>query len=363
MASSYSRRQAQIAADQAAAARANARAQEAAVKDSQAKAAAEAARAESAKAQVALAETARKASQDAAARDPAVMATKLVTNAGGPIAGMIAGAKLAKVIGENHVARVTRENVQIKALSTEATRILSKSRGQPNALQTARLRSISNVAGKMKLGKPGPLGLGYAAVLAAEGAYTRFVLADQVDNPAAKEAVRATGNAFAFAATTLVAKRALARATTAALPSATGMATIETARRISTTPAMRGALAVGRFAARALPVIGAGIAAYGAYQGYKKAGVKGAIVGAVTGGYVPNAMVSGQGRVQSARLALVRSAAARTAVANRPTLALRQAGARSQAAATVRRSDGTTSGYMRRNGVSVNPYPTPKRRR
>lgn len=348
------RRQAQIASDNAAAAKSAARAAEASAK-------AESAKAEAARAQAAVAESNRKAAGEVAARDPLVMGTKLVTNAGGPIAGMWAGAKLAKGIETRHLKSIRAANVEIKRLAGQADRILSAkgSVATLSAVKKARLASIAKTAGRLKLGRAGPMGFGYAAVLAAEGAYTRFVLADQVDNPAAKEAVRATGNAFAFTATTLVAKRAIARATMPRMVSSAGLAAIETARRVATSPLMRGAVAVGKFAGRAVPVIAAGVAAYGAYRGYQQAGVKGALVGAVTGGYVPRMMVSGQGRVASARLAIARSAAVRSAVASRPTLSLRTMASRS---ASVARTDGTTAGYTRRNGVSVSPYPTPKRR-
>lgn len=348
-----SRRQARIASDNAAAARSAARAAEATAQ-------AEAAKAESARAAAALAETNRKAAGDAAARDPLVMATKLVTNAGGPVIGMIAGAKIAKGIEERHKKHLTAAAREMRPLADQATKILSKG-GKLSAVDKARLASISKTAGRLRLGRAGPMGFGYAAVLAAEGAYTRFVLAEQVDNPAAKEAVRATGNAFAFAATSLLAKRAIARATAPKIASGAGLAAIDTARRIATTPLVRGAVAVGKFAGRAVPAIAAGVAAYGAYKGYQQAGWKGAAVGALTGGYVPRAMISGEGRVSSARLALARGAAVRTAVASRPTAPGRAAVSR--VAATVRRSDGTTAGYTRRSGVTVTPYPTPKRRR
>lgn len=346
------RRQAQIASDTAAAARANAKAQAAAVDAAKAQA-------ETAKAQAAIAESNRKAAGDAAARDPLVMGTKLVTNAGGPVIGMIAGSKLAKNIETRHMRSVTAGNKQIKDLSAQANRILSKGAGKLSVVDKAKLASISKTAGRLRLGRAGPMGFGYAAVLAAEGAYTRFVLAESVDNPAAKEAVRATGNAFAFAATSLVAKRAIARATAQKFSSAAGMTAIETARRVATSPLWRGVAVVGNVASRAVSALAVGVAVYGAYRGYQQAGWKGAAVGAVTGGYVPRALVTGEGRIASARLALARGAAVRTAVTARPTAPARAIGSRVSAS----RSDGTTSGYVRRTGVSVAPYPTPKRRR
>src|SRR5690606_8076449 len=75
-------------------------------------------------------------------------------------------------------------------------------------------------------------GIGMAGILLAEGALARFVIAPQVKNETAREVISGAGSAFGFAATTMLAKRAIANATPKAVPMAAHMAAVETARRM-----------------------------------------------------------------------------------------------------------------------------------
>lgn len=340
--------------------------------EAQAKAAEAAARVQEAQTRARQSElvAAREAARDAQLRDPVTIATKLGSNAVAPLAGMYAGARYAKSVEMRHLTSLKAQNTEIKALAKRAGQFLPKATGRSakvplTPVARAQLKGVVNTASRARLGRPAPLALGVAAVLLAEGAYARFVLKDQVDNPAAKEAIGAAGNAFAFAATSLVAKRIIANKTAPKIASTAGLATIEAARQMVTTPAGRAAVAVGRVAMRALPVVSAAAAAYGAYEGFKKAGVKGAVVGAVTGGYVPPSMMptTGPARVASARVAIARSAALRSTLAQGRTAVLGRA---ARTAVVAPRSDGTTQGYTAvRGGKSVNVqgYTTPKRSR
>ena len=82
----------------------------------------------------------------------------------------------------------------------------------------------------------GPSGLAVAAILAMEGAFSRFVLAPKArkdGNETAAEALSATGTVAAFAATGLLGSRAIHNATLTHLPDAKHAATIEKGRLVA----------------------------------------------------------------------------------------------------------------------------------
>lgn len=312
--------------------------------------------------------------------DPRQRAIKLGINVGAPVVGMTGGALLAKGIEKRHAATMGVRAAQAKALGAEARKLLKRvpSSGAASPLIKSKLGAIAATASKLNLSRiKGPLGLTTAGLLLAEGAFSRFVLANQVQSEQGKEALRAVGTASAFAATSLIGKRLVANATPKVLPAARDLAAISTAGRLAGVGKLAGGasrLLIAGASKVALPLAVAA-AAYSAYQGYRRDGVRGAAVGAAdsfTLGLFSSAVkAAGYGsyigarpsQTASARLSLSRSAAARSARAQRTSATL------SGARASIR-SDGMTAAYsaVRRVGnksvrVSVRSYRTPTRGR
>ncbi len=294
-----------------------------------------------------------------------------------PIAGIAAGYKMASGIEKRHVAAVAVRNTQLREVARGISRTMSSSGKTASAIasRNAKLAGSIITADKLRLAAArGPAGLGMAGILLAEGAFARFGVAPSIKNETAAEIVRGAGSAFAFAATTMIAKRVIANATPKAIPAGASMATVEAARRMpgvaaamaAQTPKMGlGARLLSIAGKVALPVAAAA-AGYAAFQGYKRAGAGGAALAAgdslTFGLATPVARLAGytpQSRV-AARVALARSAGTRAATAvQRHTVA----GAHLRRIAA---GNGMTKAYTRVQGgksVRVQGYKTPKRMR
>jgi hypothetical protein len=231
--------------------------------------------------------------KEAADNSPWNRAYKIGVNAGAVGLGMWIGHKFAASLEARHVKSMQVAAAQVKGLATEARRYL-------NSGNKLRLPGIVKAAEALKYAKvTGPLGVPTAALLLIEGAYTRFVLAPEIegDSPAAAETLRAVGTASTFAATGLLGFRALQNQTPKILPSGRDMAAINNARDAAqkaglmaadAAPAAARAAAGAGKAAKALKVLGKvslwGTAAYAAINagiGYADDGVRGAARGVV----------------------------------------------------------------------------------
>jgi hypothetical protein len=147
-----------------------------------------------------------------------------------PIAGMAAGHKVAKHIEARHVQSMQAVAQQVASLAKEARKAVSAS-GAKHVLP-----GIVKAANALKYTKmTGPLGLPTAALLLAEGAYTRFGLAPEVekDSPAAAETLRSIGTASTFAATSIVGARWLQNRSPTTVPNGRDVAAIENAKAMA----------------------------------------------------------------------------------------------------------------------------------
>ena len=320
------------------------------------------------------------------ARAPAERAYQLGINLAAPVAGVGVGITAAKFAEKRFVSSSSSKAGQLRALATDTRKVIgaytrSKPGTRANSIAAVKLGAAARTSVGLRLGAPQSRGLLPAAVLLAEAGYARFVLGRQSEG-IAKEAVQQVGTGLAFAATTMVGKNMTARAAAKAVPSAVNLATMETAKALAvkagtyTAPkAVSGATALsigGKILSRAVPAALVASTAYGAYEGYRQDGFKGAAVGAVDAltfglgsrlirsatGYDP--VAAGIERAKEAgwartRAAVARGAATRSGIANRPT-------ARIAAQMAAAASDGMTASYTRASGVEVRSYKTPSRR-
>lgn len=212
-------------------AEANARAAEAAARAAAATAQAEVERAriEAQREANRIAAAERKAKEDAA-NDPLQRAYHIGLNVTAPVVGMVAGHKIAKGIEARHIKSMEAVGREVAAIAKDARKAVS-SAGAKHVLP-----GIVKAANALKYAKvTGPLGLPTAALLLAEGAYTRFALAPDVekDSPAAAETLRAIGTASTFAATGIVGARWLQNRSPIVVPNAKDVAAIENARTMA----------------------------------------------------------------------------------------------------------------------------------
>lgn len=339
------------------------------------------ARAEEARARgrVADAEAKRIESEAAAraaqtARAPYERMYQLGINAGAPVAGMAIGHVVAKSLARKALVAQTAKN---KAITDLAATLSRAGRGKAALVKAA---AAVATADKLGLLRRGPLGVPLAGVMLADGAFARFVLANNVENETAREAIRAVGTTSLFAATTLVGNRLVQNANVAKLPSAKAVAAIEAARMSSGAAASApgvSAKVLGIAGKVALPLMAAATAV-AAYQGYKRAGLRGAAIGAADsltfGSVSAIARATGNGRVlmsteqqRSAGIAAGRRALVRHASRNVGGGSVLSSVAR-RAALARKAGDGTTRGYSTTRTihgksvrVTVNSYKTPKR--
>lgn len=153
----------------------------------------------------------------------------------GPVAGMVAGHKLAQSITKKHNAAILAQKDNLDRLAKEADGALKgRSSGRiPNKSAALKLQAAAKASDKLKLvSRRGPMGLITAGVLVAEAAYTRHLAAGEKDGSIAKDAYAAASQIGVFAATTVISERAIAIATKE-LPEARSVRAIEEARLVS----------------------------------------------------------------------------------------------------------------------------------
>lgn len=373
----------EITRRRAAAAANNRRAAEAAARGKAADAAAEAARASAESARSTLAIRQLEAAAEKRKFDSehswSGKAWQAGVNIVMPAAGVGLGMKMAKTIEKRHVAATAVRNAQIAGIGKSIATTMSSAGKSASSIATrnAKLAGAIVTSDKLRLAvSKGPAGLGMGAVLLAEGAMARFVVAPAIKNETASEVIRGVGTASAFAASTLVAKRMVANATPRALPNAAHVARIETARRLVGADALKTAAAAAPkmgIAVRALSIASKAAlplmvahAAYSGYQGFKRAGAGGAALGVADslsfGLATPLARMAGytaQSRV-AGRVAVARQAAARTQAA---VARHRTGGAHLRSIARLPRGDGMTKAYTRvqaGKAVRVSGYKTPR---
>ncbi len=318
------------------------------------------------------------------ANSPREAAWQLGLNVAAPVTGFAGGKAYANWINNRAIASVGDKSKELKSLASSISRQLAVSANKKKlgVAAVAKLSGAVRTADRMGLTRiKGPAGVGVAAVVLAEGAFSRFVAAPQSEGKT-RDVLGAVGTASVFLASTMVATRSVQNATLAKLPSAAALAKIETARTMIQTMGgsaagkvampllakMSPAIAAGaRLGARAIPVVGWALAgagiAKGGYDAWKKGGTASDIAISAARGFVGlDARVSkpmGDARIESARAALGRAAAARNAASGGgSTLA-----AARRVAAAGPSSDGMTKAYVRQQGgktVNVKSYKTPR---
>lgn len=198
------------------------------------------AQAKAAQAQVDLVNAQAKADRERTQAENAGVdrATQIGMNVGAAAAGVAIGHRVAAGIEKRHLDFMENNAKQVSAVGKEARSILA--RGVPAATnngQLLRLKGVVTTADKLHLGKiAGPKGLVAAGVLLAEGAISRFVVAPQLENETAREAVNSVATLGVFGATTILGQRSIANATPQKLPSGKDLAAIETARAVVDNP-------------------------------------------------------------------------------------------------------------------------------
>lgn len=161
---------------------------------------------------------------------------QLGINISAPAAGAGVGYLVARAYKKQTSAMVVAQAPQLRALATQAMRLapVAMGRSAKAPLAAVKLAGIVTTAQRMRLTRGGPLGLGVGAVMLAEGAFSRFVLAPGLENPVAREAVSAVGTASLFAASMLVTKRAIQNRLMTPGRNPVHVATLDAARRITT---------------------------------------------------------------------------------------------------------------------------------
>lgn len=162
-------------------------------------------------------------------------ATQVAMNVGAAAAGVGIGHAVAAKIERRQLATMEARATQAKAIGAEARKVVGKGvkPGKAGAGQVAKLQGVVNAANKLDIGKvKGPKGLAAAGVLLAEAAISRFVVAPQLENETAREAVNSVATLGVFGATTILGERAIANATPKNLPAGKDLVAIEQARAI-----------------------------------------------------------------------------------------------------------------------------------
>lgn len=162
-------------------------------------------------------------------------ATQIAMNVGAAGLGVAAGHKIASRVENRHSVFMEQQVAAAKQVGNEARKTISRGvkAGKAGAGQIAKLQGIVTAADKLQVGKiKGPRGGIAAGVLLAEAAISRFVIAPNLENETAREAVNSVATLGVFGATTILSERAIANATPQVLPSGKDMAAIEAARSI-----------------------------------------------------------------------------------------------------------------------------------
>jgi hypothetical protein len=335
--------QIRAAAARRAEAQANARQAEASARAAEANARADIAKAEAATRQQQIAaESAKEAAR--VARAEAARPYQIGASIAALPVGVTAGYVVSKAIEKRHTAFVNALGKQVSSLANVAAPIIAQAGNKkPGKGAMAKLSGVVRAAEGLKLSRAarGPAGLVPAGLLLAEGAFSRFGIAPQIEDPRARAIVEGVGTASVFAATNLIGERMIQNATPKAMLPAKAIATVETARNLvagakasaklapltapASSAATTAASVAGKVLARGLPALAIAMAAYEGVKGYQKGGVKGALIGvadSLTFGAVSAFTPKSTGespRLSSGRAALARAAAVRSVVSMRST--------------------------------------------
>ena len=149
--------------------------------------------------------------------------------------GVYAGHKLAAKIERRHVAHINALAPQVASVGDQAQQLLKGNKtGHVNAAARAKLGGLVRAADRAGLTRiKGPVGVVMGGMLIAEAVVARTMIAPNLDNPTAREAVNQLSTLSAFAATSLIGERMLQNRTLAKLPSVRGLAAIESARAVA----------------------------------------------------------------------------------------------------------------------------------
>jgi peptidoglycan hydrolase-like protein with peptidoglycan-binding domain len=149
-------------------------------------------------------------------------------------AGVVGGLAYAKVIDAHRNAAVTNAAPKLAGLAKDARTTIRKYEAGKNVPAAAKkLRGIVNAADKAKFTAKAPIGFGPAAVLLAEGALSRFVIAPQFKDETTREAFQSIGTTSAVAASTIIGKGMVNVATPATPVNGRDLGAIEQARTIA----------------------------------------------------------------------------------------------------------------------------------
>lgn len=162
-------------------------------------------------------------------------ATQVGMNVGAAALGVGIGHVVAAKIERRQLATMEARATEAKAIGAEARKVVGKGvkPGAAGAGQVAKLQGVVAASNKLGIGQvKGPKGLAAAGVLLAEAAISRFVIAPQLENETAREAVNAVSTLGVFGATTILGERAVANATPKNLPAGKDLVAIEQARAI-----------------------------------------------------------------------------------------------------------------------------------
>lgn len=164
-------------------------------------------------------------------------AIKTGLNIAFPLAGAFVGHKVANSVAAKEAVSVAARAGNLAVLAKDVDKTLKtfdKARGAAKTVAKKSLAGSVAAADKLALTRTkGPWAGIIAGMLVAEGAFSRFVAAPNVENPVAKEALMQASSASLFAATTLLGERGLARSLPTAGPNAAHLASIEKARAIT----------------------------------------------------------------------------------------------------------------------------------
>lgn len=310
----------------------------------------------------------------AAKRERSERNTQIAMSVGATVAGMAIGHVGAHAIKSAHAKHVEAIAKPTMALAKQAAPLMAAAAGvkrTPGALAALdKLGGIVTTAQRLKIGRvAGPVGVVSAGLLIAEGAFSRFVLAPQLEeiSKTGAEAARAVNTASLFAATSLVGTRMLQNAMPQAInPASTAVATLEGAKNIvarmtpaaaAAAPGVASAVATAakglfRFASRATPAALAVTAATAAVA---------SLVPSAPAQAKPTQSPTPSAPVAGSSTDIARQAAIKTAGDMR-TLGQTVATAAGPTVAPAEMSDGRTDSYTRmQNGktVRVNGYRTP----
>lgn len=155
-------------------------------------------------------------------------------NAAALTVGIVGGLAYAKTIDAHRQAAVKAAAPKLAEVAKDARTVIKQYETGKNVPAAAKkLRGIVSAADKAKFTARAPIGIGPAAVLLVEGALSRFVIANQFEDPTAREAFQALGTTSAVAATTIIGKGTINVATPATPVNGRDLAAIESARTIA----------------------------------------------------------------------------------------------------------------------------------